>query len=409
MNNKIYNAIIIGGGIVGTATALSLQQNGIRSVLVIEAEKNLAEHQTGHNSGVIHSGIYYKPGSLKAKLCSGGRELLYTFCEKYNILYERCGKIIVATSQNEFSVLNDIEQRGNANGIQGIKRLSKEEIKEYEPYASGEEGLLVKETGIVDYIGVTNKFKDLIIENGGEVLTSCRFLNAVSSSNNLVVETTAGDFNCKILINCGGLQSDRIAKQCGLNPDVKIIPFRGEYYKIKKEKEYLVKNLIYPVPDPKFPFLGVHFTRMVKGGVEAGPNAVLALKEKDTLIIDISFGDIAEMFFYPGFWRMAKQHYKMGINEFRRSFDKSLFVKALQKLVPSIEDEDIIPGGSGVRAQALDRNGKLVDDFRIIETEKQVHVLNAPSPAATASLSIGKYIAEIAMKKLNVIPAKAGI
>ncbi len=409
MNNKIYNAIIIGGGIVGTATALSLQQNGIRSVLVIEAEKNLAEHQTGHNSGVIHSGIYYKPGSLKAKLCSGGRELLYTFCEKYNILYERCGKIIVATSQNEFSVLNDIEQRGNANGIQGIKRLSKEEIKEYEPYASGEEGLLVKETGIVDYIGVTNKFKDLIIENGGEVLTSCRFLNAVSSSNNLVVETTAGDFNCKILINCGGLQSDRIAKQCGLNPDVKIIPFRGEYYKIKKEKEYLVKNLIYPVPDPKFPFLGVHFTRMVKGGVEAGPNAVLAFKREGYTYNNISFGDIAEMFFYPGFWRMAKQHYKMGINEFRRSLDKSLFVKALQKLVPSIEDEDIIPGGSGVRAQALDRNGKLVDDFRIIETEKQVHVLNAPSPAATASLSIGKYIAEIAMKKLNVIPAKAGI
>jgi len=399
MNNKIYDAVIIGGGIVGTATALSLQQKGIKSVLVIEAEKNLAEHQTGHNSGVIHSGAYYKPGSLKAKLCSEGRELLYSFCKQHDILHERCGKIIVATEKNEIPVLNEIEKRGIANGLKNIKRLNKEEIKEYEPYASGEEGLLIHETGIVDYIGVTNKFRDLIIENEGEVLTSCKFLNVVNPSNRLVVETTKGDFNCKLLINCAGLQSDRIAKKCGLNPNVKIIPFRGEYYKIKKEKEYLVKNLIYPVPDPKFPFLGVHFTRMIKGGIEAGPNAVLAFKRNGYTYKDISLKDISEMLLFPGFWKMAKQHYAMGINEFRRSFSKSLFVKALQKLVPSIEDDDIVPGGSGVRAQALDKNGKLVDDFRIIETEKQVHVLNAPSPAATASLSIGKYIADITIKK----------
>ncbi|HSP86626.1 MAG TPA: L-2-hydroxyglutarate oxidase, partial [Ignavibacteriaceae bacterium] len=243
------------------------------------------------------------------------------------------------------------------------------------------------------------KYKDLILQNDGEVLTSCKFLNVQNSSGQLVVETTKGEFNSRLLINCGGLQSDRIAKKCGANPTVKIIPFRGEYYKIRNDKEYLVKNLIYPVPDPKFPFLGVHFTRMIKGGVEAGPNAVLAFKRNGYTYKDISFGDLSEMFFYPGFWKMAKQHYAMGINEFRRSFSKSLFVKALQKLVPSIDDNDIVPGGSGVRAQALDKDGKLVDDFRIIETEKQVHVLNAPSPAATASLSIGKYISEIASKK----------
>jgi (S)-2-hydroxyglutarate dehydrogenase len=395
MSLKIFDVVIIGGGIVGTATALSLQEKGIKNILVIEAEKNLAAHQTGHNSGVIHSGVYYKPGSLKARLCAEGRELLYKFCKENNILYERCGKIIVATEKDELPFLDEIEKRGMSNGLKNIKRLSSEEIKEYEPYSSGMEGLFVPHTGIVDFIGVTNKFGELIKENGGEVLTYCKFLGISKSNNNLIVETTSGEFHTKLFINCGGLQSDRIAEKCGLDPDVKIIPFRGEYYKIKKEKEYLVKNLIYPVPDPKFPFLGVHFTRMVTGGVEAGPNAVLAFKRHGYSYKDISLSDLAEMFFYPAFWKMAKQHYKMGINEFRRSLNKSLFVKALQKLIPSIEENDIISGGSGVRAQALSKDGKLVDDFRIIETEKQVHVLNAPSPAATASLSIGKYIADI--------------
>ena len=400
MNKEIFDVIIIGGGIVGTATALSLQQKGINNVLVIEAEDKLAAHQTGNNSGVIHSGVYYKPGSLKAKLCTEGRELLYSFCDEYNIQHERCGKIITATDKTEIPVLDEIEKRGIANGLKRIKRLTKGMIKEYEPYSSGEEGLFIPETGIVDFTGFTYRLGSLIKENGGEVFTSCKFLNVVNKKD-LIVETTKGDFKCRLLINCGGLQSDRIAKRCGLNPDVKIIPFRGEYYKLKKEKEYLVKNLIYPVPDPKFPFLGVHFTRMIKGGVEAGPNAVLAFKRNGYTYKDISLYDLGEMFLYPGFWKMAKQHYKMGINEFRRSLNKSLFVKALQKLVPSIEDEDIIPGGSGVRAQALDKNGKLVDDFRIIETEKQVHVLNAPSPAATASLSIGRYIADILIKHLS--------
>jgi L-2-hydroxyglutarate oxidase len=400
MNKKNFNVVIVGGGIIGNATAYSLQKKGIKSVLVIEAEKKLAAHQTGNNSGVIHSGIYYKPGSLKAKLCTEGRDMLYKFCEEYNIPYEGCGKIIVATKKEEISTLNEIERRGLANGLHRIRRLSKEKILEYEPYAAGIEGLLVPDTGIVDFIGVTNKLSDLIKENDGEILTSCNFLSITNLSDHLVVETTKGNFNCRLLINCGGLQSDRIAKACGLNPDVQIIPFRGEYYNIKKEKEYLVKNLIYPVPDPKFPFLGVHFTRMIEGGIEAGPNAVLAFSRKGYTYNEISFTDIFEMIFFPGFWKMAMQHYKTGFDEFRRSFSKSLFTKALQKLVPAIEEDDIIPGGSGVRAQALDKNGMLTDDFKIIETEKHVHVLNAPSPAATASLSIGNYIAELAVKRI---------
>jgi (S)-2-hydroxyglutarate dehydrogenase len=254
MSLKIFDVVIIGGGIVGTATALSLQEKGIKNILVIEAEKNLAAHQTGHNSGVIHSGVYYKPGSLKARLCAEGRELLYKFCKENNILYERCGKIIVATEKDELPFLDEIEKRGMSNGLKNIKRLSSEEIKEYEPYSSGMEGLFVPHTGIVDFIGVTNKFGELIKENGGEVLTYCKFLGISKSNNNLIVETTSGEFHTKLFINCGGLQSDRIAEKCGLDPDVKIIPFRGEYYKIKKEKEYLVKNLIYPVPDPNFLF-----------------------------------------------------------------------------------------------------------------------------------------------------------
>ena len=400
MKIKIFDAVIIGGGIVGTATALSLQQKGFNYVLVIEAEEKLAAHQTGNNSGVIHSGIYYKPGSLKAKLCAEGRELLYKFCEENDILNERCGKIILATGKNEIPVLDDIESRGLANGLKDIKRLRKEEIKEYEPYAKGEEALFVPQTGIVDFIGVTNKFAELISQRDGEVLTSHTFLNAVKSNNHLVVETTKNNFECKLLINCGGLQSDRIAKKCGVSIGIQIIPFRGEYFKIKKEKEYLVRNLIYPVPDPKFPFLGVHFTRMIKDGIEAGPNAVLAFSRKGYTYNEISFIDIFEMISFPGFWRMVKQHYKMGINEFRRSLNKSLFTKALQKLIPQIEENDIFRSGAGIRAQALDKNGKLIDDFRILENENQVHVLNAPSPAATASISIGKYITDIAVKKL---------
>ena len=392
-NEKIFDIAIIGGGIVGTSTAMALQKSGKFSVIVLEAENKLAAHQTGNNSGVIHSGLYYKPGSLKAKNCTLGRTLMYSFCEEQNIKHERCGKIVVAVSREEIPSLNELEQRGKANGLEGMRRLTQNEIKEYEPNASGIEGLFVPQTGIVDYNQVTETYARLIREFGGEIKTGSKFLSLVKKDGSLILNTTTGEVKSKFLVNCGGLQSDRIAKLCGVNPGLQIVPFRGEYYKLKKEKGYLVKNLIYPVPDPRFPFLGVHFTRMINGGIEAGPNAVLAFKREGYTHKDFSAKDVSQMFFYKGFWKMASKYYKMGMGEFHRSLSKSAFVKALQRLVPEIQYDDVYPEGAGVRAQALEPDGKLVDDFRIVESEKMVHVLNAPSPAATASLSIGKTIA----------------
>jgi L-2-hydroxyglutarate oxidase len=391
---KIYDAVIIGGGIVGTAAAMALQEIGIHSVLVLEAENKLAAHQTGNNSGVIHSGLYYKPGSLKAKNCVEGRELMYKFCEQHNIKHDRCGKLVVAVKQEEIPMLQNLEEKGKANGLKGIKKLSLEELKEYEPHVTGLAGLFIPETGIVDYNEVTETYAKIILENGGEVKTNSKFFGLSKENNVLNLETSSGEYKAKFLVNCAGLQSDRVAKLCGVNPGLQIIPFRGEYYKLKKEKEHLVKNLIYPVPDIRFPFLGVHFTRMIKGGVEAGPNAVLAFKREGYSHKEFSPTDILEMVAYSGFWKMAAKYYKMGMGEFYRSFNKNAFVKALQKLIPEIQHEDLIQGGAGVRAQAVDPNGNLVDDFRIVEAEKMIHVLNSPSPAATASISIGKTIAE---------------
>jgi len=399
MSQNSFDIIVIGGGIIGTATALSLQKKSKLNILVIEAENELAHHQTGNNSGVIHSGLYYKPGSLKAKNCSEGRELLYRFCETNNIPFKKCGKIVLATSESELDALDQLYKRGIANGLTGIKKLGSNEIKNYEPYANGIAGLFVPQTGIVDYTKVTEKYAQLFLENGGSIKTNCTFLSLKKSNGKLVVITRKKEFETKIFVNCGGLHCDRIAKLCGVNPGLQIIPFRGEYYKLKKEKEYLVNNLIYPVPDPRFPFLGVHFTRMMKGGVEAGPNAVLAFKREGYTKKDFSFADMSQMITYSGFWKMASKYYRMGFGEFYRSFSKKAFVKALRKLVPEIQEDDIEPGGAGVRAQALEPDGKLVDDFRILETDKMVHVLNAPSPAATASLSIGKKIAEIILSK----------
>ena len=399
MSQNSFDIIVIGGGIIGTATALSLQKKSKLNILVIEAENELAHHQTGNNSGVIHSGLYYKPGSLKAKNCSEGRELLYRFCETNNIPFKKCGKIVLATSESELDALEQLYKRGIANGLTGIKKLGSDEIKNYEPYANGIAGLFVPQTGIVDYTKVTEKYAQLFLENGGGMETNCTFLSLKKSNGKIVVITSKKEFETKILVNCGGLHCDRIAKLCGVNPGLQIIPFRGEYYKLKKEKEYLVNNLIYPVPDPRFPFLGVHFTRMMKGGVEAGPNAVLAFKREGYTKKDFSFADMSQMITYSGFWKMASKYYGMGFGEFYRSFSKKAFVKALQKLVPEIQEDDIEPGGAGVRAQALEPDGKFVDDFRILETDKMVHVLNAPSPAATASLSIGKKIAEIILSK----------
>ena len=400
--SQTYDITIIGGGIVGTATALSILNEKPVTLLLLEAETSLAAHQTGNNSGVIHSGLYYKPGSLKASNCTTGREMMYAFCEEHNLLFDRCGKIVVATSQEEIPAINMLEERGRANGLTGIKRLSASEIKEYEPHASGIDGLFVPQTGIVDYVAVTNKYAELICKKGGEIKTNSKLNTVKREGKDLILFTEYGkDYRTKFIVNCSGLQSDRIAKLFGVDPKLQIIPFRGEYYKLKKEKQYLVKNLIYPVPDPQFPFLGVHFTRMINGGVEAGPNAVLAFKREGYRKTDFSFRDILEMKLYPGFWKMAVKYYRMGLQEFRRSFSKELFVKSLQKLVPEIQFDDVEVGGAGVRAQALERDGKLVDDFRIVEAERMVHVLNAPSPAATASLSIGKTISEMVIKRFN--------
>ncbi len=398
IQRKIYNVAVIGGGIVGTATAMALQETGIRNVIVLEAESKLAAHQTGNNSGVIHSGLYYKPGSLKAKNCVEGRELMYKFCEQYNIKYERCGKLVVATKKEETPQLQMLEERGKANGLTGIEQVNAEELKEYEPHVNGLAGLFIAETGIVDYNQVTETYAKIILENGGEVKTNSKFLRLRKDDGLLILETESGDYKAKFLVNCAGLYSDKVAKICGVNPSLQIIPFRGEYYKLKKEKEHLVKNLIYPLPDTRFPFLGVHFTRMIRGGVEAGPNAVLAFKREGYSHKDFSATDILEMAVYSGFWKMASKYYKMGIGEFYRSLNKNAFVRALQKLVPEVGQDDLTQGGAGVRAQAVDPNGNLVDDFRIIEAEKMIHVLNAPSPAATASISIGRTIAGLVKK-----------
>lgn len=395
---KIYDVVIIGGGIVGTATAMALQEIGIHSVLILEAESKLAAHQTGNNSGVIHSGLYYKPGSLKAKNCVEGRELMYKFCEQYNIKHERCGKLVVAVTPEEISKLQNLEERGKANRLTNIKKLTAEQLEEYEPHVKGLAGLFIGETGIVDYNQVTETYAKIILENGGDVITNRKFLALAKDNNVMVLAISAGEYRAKFLVNCAGLYSDKVAKICGVNPSLQIIPFRGEYYKLKKGKEHLVKNLIYPVPDTRFPFLGVHFTRMIKGGVEAGPNAVLAFKREGYSHKDFSATDILEMAAYSGFWKMATKYYKMGIGEFYRSLNKNAFVKALQKLIPEIEYDDLTQGGAGVRAQAVDPNGNLVDDFRIVEAEKMIHVLNAPSPAATASISIGRTIAELVKK-----------
>ncbi len=402
MKTQKYDVLIVGGGIVGMATALKLSEQTKARIAVIEAEKHVAAHQTGNNSGVIHSGLYYRPGSLKAKNCVEGRKAMYAFCEKHDIPHDRCGKLVVATHEEEIPRMKDLFERGQANGLEGLRWLKGEELKEYEPYVNGIAGLLVPETGIVDYTKVTETMARLVQEAGHDVFTDHRFESLKKHSDYLEVITSQRTFEASHLVNCGGLQSDRIARKCGVDPGLKIVPFRGEYYKIKPEKRYLVKNLIYPVPDPEFPFLGVHFTRMIDGGREAGPNAVLAFKREGYSKFSFSLKDTLETFTYPGFLHLAGKYLKTGLAEYYRSFFKPAFVKALQRLIPEIRSEDLEPGGAGVRAQALEKNGFLVDDFRIVEAERMIHVLNAPSPAATASLSIGKTIAEMVVKNFGL-------
>lgn len=393
MNNNLYDVVVIGGGIVGSATALQILKKKNVKLLLIETEKDFALHQTGNNSGVIHSGLYYKPDSLKAKNCALGRELMYNFCAENNISHERCGKLVVATDECEIPKLDELERRGQLNGLKNILRLNKDELKNYEPHINGIEGLFVHETGIVNYKLVTDAMIKLIQSLGGEIKLETKFLSCKKHNGRLIIRTTDNDFETKFLINCAGLYSDRVAKNCGVEPSVKIIPFRGEYYTIKSEKNFLVKNLIYPVPDPRFPFLGVHFTRMIEGGIEAGPNAVLAFKREGYSFFNFSLKDFSETIFYPGFWKMAGKYWKMGSEEMKHSLSKKLFTRSLQKLIPEIHEDDLQVGGAGVRAQAVEKNGNLIDDFVFVEAENMIHTLNAPSPAATASLSIGLTIA----------------
>lgn len=402
MPRQKYDVVIIGGGIVGLATAFRLMEMTKIKIAVIEAENRLAAHQTGNNSGVIHSGLYYKPGSLKAQNCVEGREAMYQFCAEHQIPHERCGKLVVATKEEEIPRLKDLQQRGLANGLKGLQWLEQDELKKYEPYVQGIAGLLVPETGIVDYTAVTQKLAELVQASGHDVLLQHRFKALKRQGKDLLIKTSQNDIQARFLINCGGLYSDRIASKCGLKPEVRIVPFRGEYYKINPEKRYLVKNLIYPVPEPAFPFLGVHFTRMIDGGVEAGPNAVLAFKREGYTKTSFSLRDTIETFTYPGFLRLAGKYLKIGLAEYYRSFSKKAFVQALQALIPAIEEKDLEPGGAGVRAQALEKSGSLVDDFRILEAPQMIHVLNAPSPASTASLSIGKTIAAMASKNFSL-------
>jgi L-2-hydroxyglutarate oxidase len=402
VDKKRYDITIIGGGIIGCATAMALAEDKDISVAVLEAETKLAAHQTGNNSGVIHSGLYYKPGSLKARNCVQGREAMYRFCETFGIPYERCGKVVVATRSQEIPMLNTLEKYGRANGLRGLCRLSPEEIKEYEPSVVGIDGLFVPDTGIVDYSQVTEKFAEISRTKGSEIWLNTRVHDCDRVSEGLLLHTNRGDVRSRNLVNCTGLQSDRIAKMCGVEPGLRIVPFRGEYYDLVPEREHLVKNLIYPVPDLSFPFLGVHFTRMIRGGVEAGPNAVLAFKREGYKKTSFSLKDTFEIFTYGGFIKLIKPYWRMGFGEMARSFSKNSFVKALQRLIPELASDDIQPGGAGVRAQALEPAGALVDDFRIVEAEKMIHVLNAPSPAATAAISIGEKIATMARTNFNL-------
>jgi L-2-hydroxyglutarate oxidase len=402
MNGTRHDIAIIGGGIVGVATAHALTAAGI-SVLLLEAEDRLAAHQTGHNSGVIHSGLYYQPGSLKARNCTVGREVLYRFCVEHGIRHERCGKIVVATRERDLPVLDELERRGRANGLQGLERLTPEAIREREPHAAGIAGLWVPQTGIVDYVAVTEALADRVRQQGGEVLTGARVRGVRSGGDHFVLQTAAGDYPCRFLINCAGLHSDRVARLCRVDPGVRIIPFRGEYYDLAPERRGLVRGLIYPVPDPTLPFLGVHFTRRIDGTVEAGPNAVLAFKREGYRKNSVALRDAAETLLYPGFWRMALRFWRAGIGEYYRSWSGRGFMHALQRLLPEITRQDFAPGGAGVRAQAVDHAGRLVDDFRVIEMGRMVHVLNAPSPAATASLSIGEQIARMALRRLQAL------
>ena len=402
MNKEV---LIIGGGIVGLATAWRLlEARPDLKVTVLEKEQELAAHQTGHNSGVIHSGIYYRPGSLRALNCKRGYAQLLTFCRENNLPFDICGKIIVATNEAESAQLDTILTRGQENGLQGIRKMSRAETLEIEPHVECRESIWVPQAGIVDYGAVARKYAELLEQNGGKLLLNQAVAGIQYRPDAVVVETQnpqQSAFEARLFINCGGLYSDKIARMSGENPDVQILPFRGEFYHLKPASEKLVRNLIYPTPNPSFPFLGVHFTRMIGGGIEAGPNAVLAFRREGYSRWDLNLPELAETLTFPGFQKLARKYWRDGWAEMKRSYSKAAFVQALQRLVPAITPADLEPGRSGVRAMACDRAGNLLDDFLILTKPRTINVCNAPSPAATASLAVGETVALQAVELLG--------
>ena len=403
MPENDFDLIIIGGGIVGLATAMEVTRRfpALR-LAVLEKEVGLAKHQSGHNSGVIHSGLYYRPGTLKAKLCVAGASAMLAFCRQHGIAHQICGKVVVATHERELPGLDELERRGHANGVLGLAKIGPERLRELEPHAAGIRALHVPTTGITDYAAVTRKYAELVRQAGGVVLTETKVVGMVRGSGEIVLQTTRGDYRAGFLINCAGLYSDHISRLAGAETDVSIVPFRGEYYQIAPARRSLVRGLIYPVPDPDLPFLGVHLTRRVDGSIEAGPNAVLALRREGYRKTDFNLGELAQAMTFGGFWRMARKFWKVGAGEYYRSFSKAAFVKALQRLVPELQAADLASGGAGVRAQAVDRSGKLLDDFHFATSDRAVHVLNVPSPAATASIVIGREIVKMAQEHLKL-------
>jgi len=396
-----YDIAVIGGGIVGLSFAMQASERFPRlRVVVLEKEAGVARHQTGHNSGVIHSGVYYKAGSLKARLCVAGAREMVEFCSQHGIPYEVCGKLIVATNAEETARLDVLLAQGVANGLEGLRLLERAAMLDIEPHVGGVRALLVPSTGITDYTAVTAKYAEIAAGRGAEVKTGAGVVGFDVSGNEVVVRTRAGEFSARYVVNCAGLYSDRLARMAGDDPGMMLVPFRGEYYDLDAARQELVRGLIYPVPDPRYPFLGVHFTRRIQGNVDAGPNAVLAFQREGYRWRDFDLGETMEVFMDAGFRAMARQHWRNGLSEFRRSLRKREFVRSCQRLVPEVRMEDMTPGGSGVRAQAVGTDGALVDDFRFVGRERFLHVLNVPSPAATASLPIGREILKMVPEEI---------
>ncbi len=402
----VYDFAVVGGGIVGLSTGMALYKRFPHAkVAILEKESVVAEHQTGHNSGVIHSGIYYKPNSFKARFARQGSKSMTEFCQTHGIDHDICGKVIVATKQEELPLLENLYKRGLQNEL-AIQKIGVDELKEIEPHVNGLAAIRVPQAGIVNYRQVSEKFAEIIQKHGGEIHLNTKVEKMHEESDQVVIETNRGTYRASIVINCAGLHSDRVAAAAGYKTDMKILPFRGEYFKLKPEKRYLVKHLIYPVPNPKFPFLGVHFTRMISGEIDAGPNAVLSFKREGYKKTDFNAKDLMESLCFPGLWKMAGKFAKEGFDEYVRSFSKKQFTKSLQELIPEIQEDDLIPAPAGVRAQALRSDGSMVDDFHIIVGKRTVHVCNAPSPAATASIEIGKEVVNRIPEQLNLKEAK---